>query len=183
MENIQAKQYPCFKRWNRKGWSVFASLRRYVTIGVLSAGMSILLLATQGASAQDADTAAVLKTWRIREVGITAEPRRLPRATPSRTPRFSTGKPQAQAPVHTLEAALRLAPSVDVRERGGKGTQADIFIRGGSFDQTMVLLNGIDYTDARHRAPVPRAARRSRLHLVRRTDRRRARASAPMPGR
>ena len=27
--------------------------------------------------------------------------------------------------------------------------QADIFIRGGSFDQTMVLLNGIDFTDAR----------------------------------
>ena len=42
MENIQTKQYPCFKRWSRKNWSVFASLHRYVTIGVLSVGMSIL---------------------------------------------------------------------------------------------------------------------------------------------
>ncbi len=55
----------------------------------------------------------------------------------------------AAAPVQTLESVLRLAPSVDIRERGGKGMQADIFIRGGSFDQTMVLLNGIDFTDAR----------------------------------
>ena len=112
MENIQAKRLSVthWRRWNRKGWSVFASLRRCWAIGVLSAGMSILLLATQGASAQTADTTAV---------------------------------------VQTLEAALRLAPSVDVRERGGKGAQADIFIRGGSFDQTMVLLNGIDFTDAR----------------------------------
>lgn len=66
----------------------------------------------------------------------------------SQTPLFDR-KAQAAAPVQTLESALRLAPSVDIRERGGKGMQADIFIRGGSFDQTMVLLNGIDFTDAR----------------------------------
>ena len=148
MENIQTKQYPCFKRWSRKNWSVFASLHRYVTIGVLSVGMSILLLATQGASAQTADTTAVLKTLRIREVGVTGSQTAPARNAQSHTPLFDR-KAQAPAPVQTLEAALRLAPSVDVRERGGKGTQADIFIRGGSFDQTMVLLNGIDFTDAR----------------------------------
>ena len=148
MENIQTKQYPCFKRWSRKNWSVFASLHRYVTIGVLSVGMSILLLATQGASAQTVDTTAVLKTLRIREVGVTGSQTAPARNAQSHTPLFDR-KAQAPAPVQTLEAALRLAPSVDVRERGGKGTQADIFIRGGSFDQTMVLLNGIDFTDAR----------------------------------
>ena len=150
MENIQAKQCPAthWRRWNRKGWSVFASLRRCWAIGVLSVGMSILLLATQGASAQNADTAAVLKTWRIREVGITGSQTAPVRSAQSHTPLFDR-KALAPAPVQTLEAALRLAPSVDVRERGGKGAQADIFIRGGSFDQTMVLLNGIDFTDAR----------------------------------
>ena len=77
------------------------------------------------------------------------EPRRLPCGTPGRTPRFFDRKAFAAEPVQTLEAALRLAPSVDIRERGGKGAQADISVRGGSFDQTMVLLNGIDFTDAR----------------------------------
>ena len=49
----------------------------------------------------------------------------------------------------TLEQALRLMPSVDIRERGGKSVQSDISIRGGSADQTGLLLNGIDFTDIR----------------------------------
>ena len=111
-------------------------------------GMSILLLATQGASAQHADTSAVLRELRIREVGISGSRQTPVRTVMSQTPLFDR-KAQAAAPCQTLEAALRNAPSVDIRERGGKGTQADISVRGGSFDQTMVLLNGIDFTDAR----------------------------------
>ena len=148
MKHIQTNRIPCFKRWSRKGWSVFASLHRQVTIGVLAVTMSILLPATQGAFAQNADTAAVLRTLRIDEVGISGSQTAPTRTVQSQTPLFDR-KAQAAAPVQTLEAALRLAPSVDIRERGGKGTQADISVRGGSFDQTMVLLNGIDFTDAR----------------------------------
>ena len=148
MKNIRTKQTPCFRRWSRKGWAAFASLHRHVTIGVLAVTMSILLLATQHASAHDADTAGVLKTLRIDEVGISGSQSAPTRNVQSQTPLFDR-KAQAAAPVQTLESALRLAPSVDIRERGGKGMQADIFIRGGSFDQTMVLLNGIDFTDAR----------------------------------
>ena len=139
MKNIRTKQTPCFRRWSRKGWAAFASLHRHVTIGVLAVTMSILLLATQHASAHDADTAAVLKTLRIDEVGISGSQSAPTRNVQSQTPLFDR-KAQAAAPVQTLESALRLAPSVDIRERGGKGMQADIFIRGGSFDQTMVSL-------------------------------------------
>ncbi len=146
------KSYPeqifCFKRWNRKGWSAFASFHRLVMIGVLSVGMSMLLLATQRASAQPADTTVVLRELRIAEVGISGRRSAAVRNVVSQTPLFDR-KAQAAAPYQTLESALRAAPSVDIRERGGKGTQADISIRGGSFDQTMVLLNGIDFTDAR----------------------------------
>ena len=53
------------------------------------------------------------------------------------------------APQQTIEGVLRLNPAIDVRERGGKGVQADISLRGGTYDQTMVLLTGIDFTDAR----------------------------------
>lgn len=149
MEHIRNNVRSCrWRRWNRKGWSAFASLRRHVTLGVLSVGMSILLLASEGASAQNADTTAAIRTLRIDEVGITGSQSAPTRRSLALTPLFDR-KAQAAAPVQTLEGALRLAPSVDLRERGGKGTQADISIRGGSFDQTMVLLNGIDFTDAR----------------------------------
>ena len=138
----------CFRRWNRKGWSAFASFHRQVRIGVLAVGMSMLLLATRGASAQQADTLVVLRELRIAEVGVSGRRPTPVRNVVSQTPLFDR-KAQTAAPCQTLESALRLAPSVDVRERGGKGAQADISVRGGSFDQTMVLLNGIDFTDAR----------------------------------
>ena len=37
---------------------------------------------------------------------------------------------------------LKLDPSLDVRQRGPNGTQADLSVRGGTFSQTLVLLNG-----------------------------------------
>ena len=137
-----------WRRWNRKGWSAFASMRRSVSIGVLAVGMSILMLRTEGAQAQPADTSAVMKTLEILEVGVTGSQTAPTRNAQSFTPLFDRSV-QAAAPVQTLEAVLRLAPSVDIRERGAKGMQADISVRGGSFDQTMILLNGIDFTDAR----------------------------------
>lgn len=50
-------------------------------------------------------------------------------------------------PVQTLDQLLESVTSVDVRQRGVGGTQSDISIRGGSFDQVMVLLNGVNVTD------------------------------------
>ncbi|WP_418991977.1 TonB-dependent receptor plug domain-containing protein [Alistipes sp.] len=148
MKSIRTNRIPCFRRWCRKGWAAFASLHRCVMIGVLPFTMSILLLTTQGASAQASDTAAVLRTLRIDEVGVSGTQTSPSQNALSHTPLFDR-KAQTAEPVQTLEAALRLAPQVDLRERGSKGTQADISIRGGSFDQTMILLNGIDFTDAR----------------------------------
>ena len=38
--------------------------------------------------------------------------------------------------------------SIHVRERGPDGTQADLSIRGSSFDQVLVLINGLRVSDA-----------------------------------
>lgn len=50
-------------------------------------------------------------------------------------------------PARSLQEVLSFAPGVDVRQRGVSGTQANIGIRGGSFDQTLMLVNGIKLTD------------------------------------
>jgi iron complex outermembrane receptor protein len=44
--------------------------------------------------------------------------------------------------------ALRLDPSLDLRERAPNGVQSDISIRGANFGQTLILLNGIRISDA-----------------------------------
>ncbi|MBS1815126.1 MAG: TonB-dependent receptor [Acidobacteria bacterium] len=43
---------------------------------------------------------------------------------------------------------LRSDPSVDIQMRGPMGVQSDISIRGTSFEQTLVLLNGLRINDA-----------------------------------
>ncbi|WBL43477.1 TonB-dependent receptor [Algoriphagus halophytocola] len=50
-------------------------------------------------------------------------------------------------PARSLPEVLSFVPGVDVRQRGVTGVQADVGIRGGSFDQTLMLLNGIKLTD------------------------------------
>ncbi|MCC6365443.1 MAG: TonB-dependent receptor [Bryobacterales bacterium] len=48
---------------------------------------------------------------------------------------------------NTFIDALRLDPSVDLRQRAPDGIQADVSIRGGTFGQTLVLLNGLRMSD------------------------------------
>jgi outer membrane cobalamin receptor len=64
----------------------------------------------------------------------------------------------ARLPVSTPIDALRLVPSVEVRERGPRGVQADFAIRGAGFGQALVLVNGARLNDAQsghHNGDVP----------------------------
>src|SRR5690554_3690777 len=44
-------------------------------------------------------------------------------------------------PVRTVNELLSYVGGVDIRQRGPFGNQADISIDGGSFEQTLVLIN------------------------------------------
>ncbi len=52
-----------------------------------------------------------------------------------------------KAAVRSIDDLLDYVAGVDVRQRGMYGVQADVSIRGGSFDQILVLLNGVNITD------------------------------------
>jgi iron complex outermembrane receptor protein len=72
---------------------------------------------------------------------------------------------------NSVTDALQLDPSVDLRERAPNGVQTDVSIRGGTFGQTLVLLNGFRVNDAQtghHNMdiPVPLEAV-SRLEILR----------------
>ena len=53
----------------------------------------------------------------------------------------------ASLPAKTINDILKYAVGVDVRQRGTFGMQTDISVRGGTFDQIAVLLNGINISD------------------------------------
>ncbi len=50
-------------------------------------------------------------------------------------------------PVSTVNDALRLLPGVWVRHRGAFGGQTDVSVRGASFGQTLVLVDGVRVND------------------------------------
>lgn len=52
-------------------------------------------------------------------------------------------------PVVSVNDLLDLLPAVDIRTRGENGAQADISMRGGTNDQVLILLNGVNITDPR----------------------------------
>lgn len=53
----------------------------------------------------------------------------------------------ASIPAASVNDLLKYAVGVDVRQRGVMGMQTDISIRGGTFDQIAVLLNGVSVSD------------------------------------
>ena len=51
-------------------------------------------------------------------------------------------------PARSLNELLAYVAGVDLRQRGPFGSQADVSIDGGSFEQTLVLVNGVKVLDA-----------------------------------
>lgn len=50
-------------------------------------------------------------------------------------------------PARSVSELLSYVSGIDVRQRGPAGSQADISIDGGTFDQTLVLINGVKVSD------------------------------------
>ena len=138
-----------FHHFQRKGYSVFASLGREVIISVLSVAT---LSAAKAESISD-------ETWRVdstktpaREVtldDVCVMGSRAP-LTVSQAARMVTVLSRediAQAPVQSINDLLKMAVGIDVRQRGPLGSQTDISIRGGTQEQITVLLNGINICD------------------------------------
>jgi vitamin B12 transporter len=56
-------------------------------------------------------------------------------------------KEMSRLPVRSIAEALQFVAGVSILQRGPGGTQADLSIDGGSFDQSLVLINGIKSND------------------------------------
>ncbi len=105
--------------------------------------ISIILLAMLPAAAIQAQT----RTETIDSVKVTAT--RIPVALQS-TARIVTlldSMTIASTPAETVNDLLKYTLGVDVRQRGAMGMQTDISIRGGTYNQVDVLLDGINITD------------------------------------
>ena len=84
----------------------------------------------------------------LKEVIITSTRIDLPFKEDSRTINIVTSKDIANSAATNVADLLQLVAGVDIRRRGTAGSQADLYIRGGGFDQTLLLIDGIKMDDA-----------------------------------
>ena len=134
-----------FRKWGRKNFSLFATMHKVVKISVLSVAYFLSVPALT--VAMDNDTTVVKREYNLEEIEVSAS--RAPSLF-SEIVRVLTvidSKNIEQGAATSLQDVLGQVAALDVRQRGAGGVQADISIRGGTFDQVLILLNGINITD------------------------------------
>ncbi len=87
-------------------------------------------------------------TTALGEVTVTSSRINLPFKENSRTITIISSEDIKQSAATNLADLLQQEAGIDIRRRGTAGMQADLYIRGGSFDQTLLLIDGIKMDDA-----------------------------------
>lgn len=83
----------------------------------------------------------------LESVVVQANRLQLPVSENSQTINIITRQQIENAPVNSVAEVLQYIGGIDIRQRGVHGVQADVSIRGGTFDQVLVLINGIKMAD------------------------------------
>lgn len=85
--------------------------------------------------------------YTLTDVVVTASHSSLPLSQISREITIISKEEIQALPIQSIQDLLNYVSGVDILQRGGHGVQADVAIRGGSFDQTAILLNGINLSN------------------------------------
>lgn len=105
--------------------------------------LSVLLFGSILGNAQETE----LKTDSLKEVVVTSSRIDLPFKENSRTIQIVTAEDIKKLGITNVADALQQLAGIDVRRQGVNGMQADLYIRGGGFDQTLLLIDGIKVDD------------------------------------
>lgn len=117
---------------------------------ILNLTSSILLYGQASSTSSSADTSLIKNdtlTKPLSEVVINENRLQIPFKEQNRNIQIIDRSQIEQLPARSIHEVLAFVSGVDVRQRGPWGGQADINIDGGTFEQTMILLNGMKVSD------------------------------------
>ncbi len=144
------RQVLVFRHFENKGYSLFACLGREVVCSVLSVA-TLTYASAESVSTNpvvtDPASTTTAREMMLEEVSVTGSRAPLTKSQAARMVTVLERADIAQAPVQSINDLLKYAVGVDVRQRGPVGAQTDISIRGGTQDQIILLLNGINICD------------------------------------
>jgi len=110
---------------------------KFISLSVLLIIFSVSIQAQEAEKKQELDSVVITST-RID----------LPFKKNSRTINIITAADIKNSAAVNVADLLQQVAGVDIRRRGTGGSQADLYIRGGGFDQTLLLIDGIKMDDA-----------------------------------
>lgn len=90
---------------------------------------------------------AQIETDSLQEIIIQSNRLQIPVSEQNRNITVVSKEEIRELPARSINEVLAYVSGVDVRQRGPFGTQTDISLDGGSFEQTIILLNGIKLLD------------------------------------
>lgn len=134
-----------FKHFSNKSYSLFNCLFKEVNIGVLS--VATLTFANAGSISAQTESKTVSHEYMMDNVEVMGSRVPLTQAEAARLVTVLDRKTIENAPVQSVNDLLKYAAGIDVRQRGSMGIQTDISIRGGTFDQITILLNGVNISN------------------------------------
>lgn len=137
-----------FTHFTRKSYALFNCLGKEVLIGTLSVATLTHAkadgIAKRGVIEKDS---LRQKEVKLGEVVVNGAWAPLAEQKPAMIVSVTTADDIQRAAAESVNDVLKSATGVDVRQRGGFGVQTDISINGGTFDQTVILLNGINISN------------------------------------
>ena len=144
------RQRLVFRHFGNKGYSLFSCLGREVVCSVLSVA-TLTYASAESVSTKpvvsDSVSTTTAREMMLDEVSVTGSRAPLTKSQAARMVTVLDRQDIAQAPVQSVNDLLKYAVGIDVRQREPIGAQTDISIRGGTQDQIILLLNGINICD------------------------------------
>ncbi len=131
-----------FGQWENKNFSIFNSIGK--TIKITSLVLAYFMFSNFSVVAQEESLA---DTITLSEIPIAASRTVQLYSETARVVSIIDSEELANIAAQTLDDLLEYVMNVDVRKRGALGIQSDVSIRGGSFEQTLILLNGVKMND------------------------------------
>ena len=117
-------------------------MKKYHAISLLCLFFAVTWV--KGQNKSDIDT---LPTLTLKEVVLSSNRLEIPLSQNSKTVQVITANQIRQSGVTHVVDLLQQIAGVDIKRRGAGATQADLNIRGGTFDQTLLLIDGIKLDD------------------------------------
>jgi vitamin B12 transporter len=136
----------CFNRWTRASFAVFNSIGKLIKISGLATVITASFLPVD-IVAQEEKNSQEQSNYYLEEIELIENQELQVFEVPSRVISVVSSQELKSAPIESVQDILNNISQLDLRQRGNNDVQADISIRGGTFDQVLVMLNGINITN------------------------------------